>query len=74
MKKFTPNVNYPIQVLRDEETVLMKRIDHMKDDKTRKAAEDRLDALRDGIDILLRANRDYYMDAFRHANYRKKKS
>lgn len=73
MKKFTPNVNYPIQVLRDEETVLMKRIDHMKDDKNRKAAEDRLDALRDGINILLRANRDYFEDAFR-AKYLKKKS
>lgn len=45
-------LEYPIEVLRDTEAVLMKRISRMKDGKPRTAAQERLNALRDAIRLL----------------------
>lgn len=55
-------LDYPIQVLRDTEAVLMKRISRMKDGKPRTAAQDRLNRLRDAIRVLDRSSKDYMDD------------
>lgn len=60
--KLKTMLDYPIQVLRDTEAVLMKRIGRMKDGKPRTAAQDRLNRLRDAIRVLTRTSNDYRDD------------
>lgn len=55
-------LDYPIQVLRDTESVLMKRISRMKDGKPKTSAQDRLNRLRDAIKVLSRTSKDYMDD------------
>lgn len=47
-------LEYPIEVLRDTEAVLMRRISRMRDGKPRTAAQERLNSLREAIRQLAR--------------------
>lgn len=60
--KLETMLDYPIQVLRDTEAVLMKRIGRMRDGKPRTAAQDRLNCLRDAIRLLTKTTADRQQD------------